>query len=305
MGLYEIEPDQDHVRWATESLAFDEKIYNELNDNRPDIILSYYLPDSLFKPLGIPNIVYLSGYPSQKVPWYKAFIKFCHATISISSIVAEKRREETDQVALNYLLGTGVDYPLKFKEEIVPKAKFNLVYAGRHIERKGVITLVEAFKRVVAQRDDVHLWMLGDGELIENTKDRIREYQLSDYITMTGVVKNPYDYFRMADVCIFPSHIGDGLMGVVLESMASGKPVITTTENGNEDVIKNGINGILVAPNNIDMLVYEINRLLGDDLLRTRLGENAEKFISENMTWEKNCKKLADILQEVVIKTKR
>src|SRR3989344_4620207 len=142
--------------------------------------------------------------------------------------------------------------------------------------------------------------MLEDGELIENTKDRIREYQLSDYITMTGVVKNPYDYFRMADVCIFPSHIGDGLMGVVLESMASGKPVITTTENGNEDVIKNGINGILVAPNNIDMLVYEINRLLGDDLLRTRLGENAEKFISENMTWEKNCKKLADILQEVV-----
>ena len=79
--LYTTKSDRDHVRWVTESVAFDEKIFEELKKNKPDVILSYYLPDNLFKPSNIPNVIYLSGYPSERVPWYKAFIRFCDATI--------------------------------------------------------------------------------------------------------------------------------------------------------------------------------------------------------------------------------
>src|SRR5438552_1724974 len=74
-GIYEEKPDIEHVRWVTESLAFDEKIFETVKQNSPDVILSYYLPDSLFKPVGIPNVIYLSGYPSKAVPWYGSFIR--------------------------------------------------------------------------------------------------------------------------------------------------------------------------------------------------------------------------------------
>lgn len=299
-NLYEIEPDAKHIRWVTESIAFNEKIYDELKKNKPDIILSYYLPDSIFKPSGIPNVIYLSGYPSQPIPWYKSFIKFADATISISSNVADKWADEIKEVKLNYILGTGVDYPLPVLNKIEPKAKYNLVYAGRLMERKGVLTLLEAYKKISDKNNDIHLWILGDGELKQIMEEKIREYNLQNKITMTGLVNNPYDYFAMADICIFPSHKGDGLMGTVLESMAAGKPVVTTTNNGNEDVIINGDNGLLLEPENVEELTNAIKDILANEQKRMTMGKKAQNFIEENVTWEKNIKKLADIFTEIL-----
>lgn len=298
-GLYEQKPDTNHVRWVTESIAFDEKIFETLTRDNPDIILSYYLPDSLFKPVGIPNVIYLSGYPSKPVPWYKSFIKFCSATISISSIVSERWSECLTGTSLKYSLGTGVDYPLVIRDKIQPKAKYNLVFAGRLIERKGVMTLVDAFKQVTVEFDNVHLWILGDGELMEIINNKIKEFDLREKVSVVGLVNNPYDYFSMADICVFPSHQGDGLMGTVLESMAAGKPVITTINNGNEDVIENGENGILINPNDVLSLKQALVDLIVDSDKRKRLGENAEKFIAEYVAWEKNANKLSDILTEI------
>jgi len=302
-GLYEQKPDTDHVRWVTESLAFDEKIFEAIGRNKPDVILSYYLPDSLFKPTGIPNVLYLSGYPSKPVPWYKSFIRFCSATISISSIVSEKWSEYLTNTHLKYSLGTGVDYPLVIREKIQPKAKYNLVFAGRLIERKGILTLIDAFNEVASEHDDIHLCILGDGELRQSVEEKIAKSGIGEKVSMQGLVDNPYDYFAMADICIFPSHRGDGLMGTVLESMAAGKPVITTINNGNEDVIENGKNGILINPNDVKSLKQAIIDLLNDKDKRKELGENAEKFIAEHVAWEKNTKKLSDILTEIRRKT--
>ncbi len=305
LGLYEQKPDTDHVRWVTESIAFDEKIFEAISQNKPDVILSYYLPDSLFKPTGVPNVLYLSGYPSKPVPWYKSFIKFCSATISISSIVSEKWSEYLTDTHLKYFLGTGVDYPLVTRDIIQPKAKYNLVFAGRLIERKGILTLIEAFNEVSAEHNDIHLWILGDGELRQEVEEKITKSGIGEKVSMMGLVDNPYDYFAMADICIFPSHQGDGLMGTVLESMAAGKPVVTTINNGNEDVIENGKNGILIKPNDVPDLKQAITDLIANDDKRKLLGENAEKFIAEHVAWEKNTKKLSDILTEIRQKTLR
>lgn len=304
-GLYEQKPDTDHVRWVTESIAFDEKIFEAIGRNKPDVILSYYLPDSLFKPAGVPNVLYLSGYPSKPVPWYKSFIKFCSATVSISSIVSEKWSEYLTDTHLKYSLGTGVDYPLVTRDTIQPKAKYNLVFAGRLIERKGILTLIDAFNKVVDEHDYIHLWILGDGELKQSVEEKIAKSGIGEKVSMLGLVDNPYDYFAMADICIFPSHQGDGLMGTVLESMAAGKPVITTINNGNEDVIENGKNGILINPDDVPSLKQAMVDLLSDADKRKKLGESAEKFIAEHVAWEKNVKKLSDILTEIRQKTLR
>jgi len=298
-GLYGNKPDTEHVRWVTESLAFDEKIFESLKQSRPDIILSYYLPDSLFKPVGIPNVLYLSGYPSKPVPWYKSFIKFCSATVSISSIVSEKWSEELEGVPLKYSLGTGVDYPLVTHEVIQPKAKYNLVFAGRLIERKGIITLLEAFAQILKFNNDIHLWILGDGELRKEVESKIDNFKIDKSVSVVGLVQNPYDYFNMADICVFPSHHGDGLMGTVLESMSAGKPVITTTNNGNEDVITNGVNGVLIEPQNSVAIVNAVTHLIENNEARLSMGKKAQEFIANNVAWEKNAQKLSDILLEI------
>jgi glycosyltransferase involved in cell wall biosynthesis len=299
-GLYEQKPDTDHVRWVTESIAFDEKIFEALAQNKPDVILSYYLPDSLFKPVGIPNVLYLSGYPSKPVLWYKSFIKFCGATISISSIVSEKWSEYLTGTHLKYSLGTGVDYPLVIREKIQTKAKYNLVFAGRLIERKGILTLLEAFKQILDKYSDIHLWILGEGELQGNIQRKISELNIQNNTSVMGLVQNPYDYFNMADICIFPSHKGDGLMGTVLESMAAGKAVITTKGNGNEDVITDNINGILINPQDIGAIIESVRYLIENTDKRLDMGEKAQEFIANNIAWEKNVDKLSEILEDIL-----
>lgn len=301
-GLYNLEPDTEHIRWVTESLAFNRKIFSCLEKRKADIILSYYLPDSILKPEGIPNVVYLAGYPLKSVTFYKSFIRFCDAAISISSNVKIKWKDELKNVKYDYILGTGVDYPILIKNKIKSNSKFNIVFAGRLYERKGIVTLVDAFKKISDIRTDVHLWILGKGEMEDLLIKKIRDFGLKNRITMTGLVNNPYDYFEIADICIFPSHHGDGLMGTVLEAMSCGKPVITTTKNGNEDVIINGENGILIEPKDENSIIKAIEDLLDNDLKRIKLGEKAKDFISKNIAWQKNIKKLSDILEDVVNK---
>lgn len=289
----------NHERWMAESIMFNELIYQDLLTEKPDIIFAYYLPDNQSKPLGIPNVVYLAGYPSQKVEIYSSFIKACDATISISNVVKEKWSDEIKDIKQNYLLSTGVDYPLSFNENIKPKAPVNLVFAGRLIERKGPEILIDAFAEIIKKNHDIHLWLLGTGPLESILKEKVRSFGLAENVTFTGLVSNPNDYFKMADVCIFPSFEGDGLMGVVLESMAAGKPVICTSNNGNEDVITNNVNGIIIPSRNKEFLVHEIVRLINNKELRQDLGKKAQVFIQQNIAWENNVNKLEAIFKEI------
>lgn len=304
-NIYNLKPDGEHIRWAMESLAFNQEIHYKLKKNKPDIILSYYLPDSLFKPVGIPNVIYLLGNPSKDIPLYKAFIEFCSATISISSIVSDKWKDKISKINLNYKLGTGVDHPISQTSIINSKARYNLVFAGRLITRKGILTLIDAFNEIVKRNSDVCLWILGDGELKFHLEEKIKLLELGQNIQLTGLVNNPYDYFLMADICIFPSHQGDGLMGTVLEAMSAGKPVITTTKNGNEDIITNDINGVLIQPENVEEIINSVCDLLDNQNKRNTLGKNAQKYIEENMTWNIHCKKLQKILEEITTKTQK
>lgn len=301
--IYKEVPDREHIRWMTESIAFNREIFNHLIQHRPDVILSYYLPDTLFKPVGIPNVVYLSGYTPQSIPAYAAFMKFCDAAIAISSTVKDSWSKELQALELQYVLGTGVEYPTRSTQIIPKKAKCDIVFAGRLIERKGILTLLEVFQQLTDF--DVHLWILGDGELEGVVKERIATLNLSSKISMPGMVSNPEDYFTMSDICVFPSHTGDGLMGTVLESMAAGKPVITTFKSGSEDVITNGHNGILVEPRDMGALKTAILELINNKEKREELGLNAEVFVKEYKTWEKNSETLSGIFEDIVQKKKK
>ncbi len=298
-NLHNEKPDNEHTRWVTEALAFNQEILPELESNKPDVIFTYYLPDSIFKPKGIPNVVYLSGYPKDRIPFYKSFIEFVTTPISISHNVADKWAPETKGKSKQFVLGTGVEIPTDTNTPILKKGEIDLVFAGRLIERKGVLTLIEALKNS-KNLNKIHLWILGDGEMMDLIKSQIERLGLDKNVTVTGNVPNPYDYFKMSDICVYPSHHGDGLMGTVLESMACGKPVITTTDNGNEDVIKNGVDGVLIEPRNTVKLTDVIDMLCEDPEQRIRLGENARARIIKDFSWEKHTEKLSEILSQIV-----
>jgi len=285
--IYKVFGGTNQDRWDSESILFSNLVYPFLCEKKFDVILSYYFVDTLFKPFCSKNIVYLGGYPRQEIPIYNSFLKFCDGTFSNSSNVYNRWKNMIDRggISHNYIIKKGVDdIDLKKINNYFDNKIFNIVYAGRLIKRKGVDILIEAFGSFSKNKDNVKLWILGDGPADKELKKKAEI--LGDKVIFVGFKSNVYDYFYHSDLCIFPSLEGEGLMNSVCEAMKCGKCIITTKNNGNEEIIKNNINGFLVEPGNAKELKEKIEFLYLNPKIIKLISVNALSFAQQNFNWK-------------------
>ena len=109
------------------------------------------------------------------------------------------------------------------------RERFNIVSAGRLHDQKGYLYLLEAMHRLVNQREHKHivLHILGEGPKRAELEGFVEAKQLSDHVRFYGFVKNPYPYFRHADLyCL--SSLYEGLPTVLAEAMVCRVPVLST-----------------------------------------------------------------------------
>lgn len=293
--LYDINAGDSRVRWDVESLMFNQLIYSQIENDNLNAILNYYIIDGLFKPHSIRNILYLLGYSNNQSEYWQSFFRFFDATISISDNVKNKWSNHMDSEKPNLVLHSGVDLPTINSYKFDTR-NINIIFAGRLIERKGILTLIKAISVANKKVPNIRLHILGDGILRDKIVAEIKEHNLQQLVKLYGIVEDPQLYFNSADICIFPSHEKEGLMGTVMEAMMCGKAIITTTDNGNEDIIQNNISGVLVAPYNVEMLASEIIKLSHDKEMRKSLGSSAKKYAMSNLTWDKHIEKLKEII---------
>ena len=249
--------------------------------------------------------MYLGGHPEKEIEVYNAFISFCDATISNSRNVKKMWQSKIDRnnVPLNYIIPKGSEKSMKLKK-ILPEG-INIVFAGRLIKGKGVEILLESFRDILNDFSNSILWILGDGLEKESLRKRAIELGIEEYVRFCGFVDNVQDYFYSSTICVFPSVYKEGLMTVVAEAMAVGACVVTSTNMGNEELITNGENGILIESNNRFLLTETLSSLINNNEKRAVLGNNAENFAIKNLSWSNVGKKLNDILIDIINNLKK
>lgn len=150
-----------------------------------------------------------------------------------------------------------------------------VLFVGRLHERKGFPTLVSAFEILAGERDDVRLVVAGDGE------DRSAIDRLSapsrERVTMLGAVRNEDlpPFHAACDVFAAPSIGGESFGMILVEAMAAGLPVVASDIPGYDEVIADGIDGLLVPPKAPVSLAEAIGRVLDEPELAGRLGAAA------------------------------
>jgi teichuronic acid biosynthesis glycosyltransferase TuaC len=107
------------------------------------------------------------------------------------------------------------------------------------------------------------------------------------------------DLMKEADLFVLPS-LREAFGVVYIEAMACGKPVIACRGEGIEDVIEDGVNGILVEPNDVDDLVKKIELLLSDRKRAEQIGQAGRKLVLEKYTWAENAGKTIALYKEVL-----
>ena len=149
-----------------------------------------------------------------------------------------------------------------------------IVAAGRLADVKNYPLLIDALALVRA-RVPARLVVLGDGDRLQELRRLAAQRGVGDAITWCGFQQNPWKYIARADVFALTSRY-EGFGNVVAEAMACGVPVVATRSAGTEDVVHDGVNGLLV-PHSAERVASALSRLLLDRGERDRMAAAARQ----------------------------
>jgi glycosyltransferase involved in cell wall biosynthesis len=169
---------------------------------------------------------------------------------------------------------------------------FRVLFVGQIGQRKGVSYLFEAFR--LFRRADTELHVVGSYVSGHQVYRRYANlYRHTPHVPQ----KDLPALYHEADAFVLPS-LAEGMPLVVLEAMACGIPVITTT-NGAADIVRDGVDGFLVPIRDPEAIALRLEQLYGDPALRERLGRNARQQALRH-TWEVYARRAADAVEATV-----
>jgi glycosyltransferase involved in cell wall biosynthesis len=137
-----------------------------------------------------------------------------------------------------------------------------IVAAGRLAEAKNYPLLIDAMA-ILRQSIDARLFILGTGDEEATLRARIRERGLEYAITLCGFQKNPWKYIARADVFALSSYY-EGFGNVLIEAMACAVPVVATASAGTRDIVRDGVDGILVERHQPEAFAGALAAVLGN-----------------------------------------
>lgn len=169
-----------------------------------------------------------------------------------------------------------------------------LLFVGGDFERKGGRLLLDCFKTLA--RDDIHLDII--------TKDRVDPMPgVTVHANIDPNSTGLKDLFAAADVFVLPT-FGDASPWVVLEAMASGLPVISTTVGAIPEMVENGKSGLLIAPKDGRELRMALESLLSNKPVRADMGIHGRQIVEKRFDATKNGKLMLGLLKAEIARFK-
>jgi glycosyltransferase involved in cell wall biosynthesis len=178
--------------------------------------------------------------------------------------------------------------------KIEPENKL-IGYIGLITERKGIEYLIKAFEKVKQEYKRCKLIIIGsykkeDEFYYKKLLELIKTLNLENEIYLTGNIWDIKDAINNLDIVVLPS-LEERCSRVLLESISCAKPVVASNVGGNPEIIQNGLNGLIVPPEDNDELAKAILKFLTNEKLAEEMGKNgrliAEKYFDININIQK------------------
>ena len=200
------------------------------------------------------------------------------------------------------VLYPGVDPASAIAIEDSPVEGKVVLFVGRLVERKGLETLLHAFRKVVVRVPDARLEVVGDGPAYASTRALAGELGIGDHVSMPGTLRGDAlsRAYARADVFVMvpksEKRDVEGFGTVYLEAGLFSKPVIGSFSGGVPEAVEDGITGFLVREGDDEELSARILELLADEAKARRMGEAGRRRAIESFSWSKGASELLKIL---------
>jgi GalNAc-alpha-(1->4)-GalNAc-alpha-(1->3)-diNAcBac-PP-undecaprenol alpha-1,4-N-acetyl-D-galactosaminyltransferase len=154
-----------------------------------------------------------------------------------------------------------------------------LIAMGRLSTEKGFDLLLKAFVKVVSSCPDWKLIVWGEGDQRKKLEDLSEELGLKEKVSFPGITHKPYEKMKESDLFVLSSQF-EGFPNVLCEAMACGLPVVSfNCPSGPGTIIRDGYDGILVPPGDVEELAVTLVKVMNNTDLRESLSKNAGEII--------------------------
>lgn len=157
-----------------------------------------------------------------------------------------------------------------------------ILYVGRLESVKGISTLLKAYAQIYREFTDSRLLLVGDGNDARRLREVVADMHLGAAVHFCGWVHQSEvpKYFQAADIFVLPS-LFEGCPNVLLEAMAAGLPIVASAVGGVPELVRDGTEGFLVLPGDVETLADRLKSLLTDEGLRKEMSNNSRKRATE------------------------
>jgi colanic acid/amylovoran biosynthesis glycosyltransferase len=178
---------------------------------------------------------------------------------------------------------------------------FEILCVGRLTPAKGQHLLLDAVDRLLQQGRPVRLRLVGDGPDAASLRVSAAHIATPEAVLFEGAVNQDRirSFYRTADAFCLPS-FAEGLPVVLMEAMAMQIPCVSTSITGIPELIRDGIDGLLVPASDLNSLVQALARLMDEAELRRRLGESGRRRVLKHFDLACNAKTLAAIFSDQI-----
>lgn len=269
-----------------------------------------------------PLVITLHGsdvYLTRRNRLWAAFARYAYGQASLVTAVSDDLRLRAVQKGLppdkSCVVSCGVDtarYGIGDGSRMratlgIPQDSPVIGALGRMVHKKGFDCLISAMDRILATRDDVYCVIGGEGALHAQLVAQVARLGHAGRILLPGHIgwaETP-DFYGMCDLIAVPSVVDargnvDGLPLVLLEAMASSRPVVASRVSGIPEVVEDGATGLLVPPGDPKSLASALVSLLSNNQLAACLGKNARASMIAKFDWSIIAERFQDIYVQLV-----
>jgi colanic acid/amylovoran biosynthesis glycosyltransferase len=271
----------------------------------------------LIRAWGRPSIVSFHGADvlvDMNKPAYREATRQMLNTINLVLVRSESLRRAVIDLGCNEekieIHRTGIpldEFPFRERNFTAAPSEWQIVQAGRLIEKKGLPVTLRAFAVFLRQYPNAKLTIAGEGPLLGPLQNLARDLNIDGRVSFTGFISTGQlrEIYYASHIFLHPSQTGrdgnqEGIPNSMLEAMASGLPVFATQHGGIPEAIENGVSGVLVPEHDHEKLAAALLDAAKDPEFLSRIARNGAETVRQKFDLRTQAQRLDDTYLKII-----